>query len=203
MSIIYSQSGGLHNAAIGKLETPLKMIIEHESDYQKKRGGVCDWLFNVERSQRFGETIVGQNEFDVFSATEEGAAAEGDGIEETFRAYIKIISLVIELIRQFYSEKRVFRIVGESGEREYLEFSGDSVKDDDGRHAYFDIEVSAKKKSPSEAAQKNELARALYEAGAFKRENAKETLMMLELMDFEGVDSLKATIRSLYGGERE
>ena len=134
---------------------------------------------------------------------EAGAKTSRDGIEETFRAYIKIISLVIELIRQFYSEKRVFRIIGESGEREYLEFSGDSVKDDDGRHAYFDIEVSAKKKSPSEAAQKNELARALYESGAFKRENAKETLMMLSLMDFEGVDSLKATIRSLYGGECE
>ena len=96
MSIIYSQSGGLHNAAIGKLETPLKMIIEHESDYQKKRGGVCDWLFNVERSQRFGETIVGQNEFDVFSATEEGAAAEGDGVEETYRKFIEHIQFMKE-----------------------------------------------------------------------------------------------------------
>jgi hypothetical protein len=36
-------------------------------------------------------------------------------------------------------------------------------------------------------------------AGAFKRENAKETLMMLELMDFEGIGKLKASIRSEYG----
>ena len=96
MSIIYSQSGGMHNAAIGKLETPIRMIIEHESDYQKKRGGVCDWLFNVERSHRFGETIVGQNEFDVFAATEEGAAAEGDGIEETYKKFIEHIQFMKE-----------------------------------------------------------------------------------------------------------
>ena len=58
MSIIYSENSGFSNAAIGKLETPIKMVIEHESDLQTKRGGICDWLFNVERSTRFGETIL-------------------------------------------------------------------------------------------------------------------------------------------------
>ena len=96
MSIIYSQSSGLHDAAIGKLETPIKMVIEHESDYQKKRGGVCDWLFNIERSNRFGETIVGGNEFSVFAAAEEGAAAEGDGVEETYRKFIEHIQFMKE-----------------------------------------------------------------------------------------------------------
>ncbi len=96
MSIIYSKSGGLHDAAIGKLETPIKMIIEHESDHLKKRGGICDWLFNVERSSRFGETIVGQNEFGVFAATEEGAGAESDGIEETYRKFIEHIQFMKE-----------------------------------------------------------------------------------------------------------
>ncbi len=95
-SIIYSQSGGLHDAAIGRLETPIKMVIEHESDYQAKRGGVCDWLFNVEKSNRFGETIVGQNEFRVFSATEEGAAAVADGIEETYKKFIEHIQFTKE-----------------------------------------------------------------------------------------------------------
>lgn len=96
MSIIYSENNGYANAAIGKLETPLKMIIEHESDLQTKRGGICDWLFNVERSNRFGETIVGQNEFGVFSATEEGAGAENDGIEETYRKFIEHIQFMKE-----------------------------------------------------------------------------------------------------------
>ncbi len=96
MSIIYSENSGLNNAAIGKLETPLKMIIEHESDLQTKRGGICDWLFNVERSTRFGETVVGQNEFGVFAATEEGAGAENDEIRETYRKFIEHIQFMKE-----------------------------------------------------------------------------------------------------------
>lgn len=129
---------------------------------------------------------------------EAGAKTSRDGIEESFRAYIKMINLVIELIRQFYGENRIFRIIGESGGRDYLTLSGKDLTDPDGRRAHFDIEVSATKKSPSEAEQKNRLAKELYDAGAFKRENAKETLMMLELMDFEGIGNLKATIRSQY-----
>ena len=96
MSIIYSENSGLNNAAIGKLETPLKMIIEHESDLQTKRGGICDWLFNVERSLRFGETVVGQNEFGVFAATEEGAGAENDEVRETYRKFIEHIQFMKE-----------------------------------------------------------------------------------------------------------
>ena len=96
MSIIYSENSGFSNAAIGKLETPIKMVIEHESDLLTKRGGICDWLFNVERSQRFGETIVGQNEFGVFTAAEEGAGAENDSIEETYRKFIEHIQFMKE-----------------------------------------------------------------------------------------------------------
>lgn len=91
MAIVYSKSSGLNNAQIGKLETPLKMVIEHESDLLTKKGGVCDWLFNVEKSSRFGETVVGQNEFDLFRATEEGAGAENDDLQETYRKFIEHI----------------------------------------------------------------------------------------------------------------
>lgn len=96
--IIYSKNTGLANSAIGKLETPIKMVIEHESDMQTKKGGICDWLFNVERSGKFGETIVGQNEFDVFRAAIEGNAAESDTISETYRKFIEHIQFMKEFI---------------------------------------------------------------------------------------------------------
>lgn len=94
--IIYSKSSGLADSAIGRLETPIKMVIEHESDVQTKKGGICDWLFNVDRSNKFGETIVGQDEFDVFKATEEGAGAEADSISETYRKFIEHIQFMKE-----------------------------------------------------------------------------------------------------------
>ncbi len=94
--VIYAKSSGYTNAAVGKLETPIKMVIEHQSDLLTKQGGICDWLFNVEKSNKFGETIVGQNEFGVFRFTEEGNAAEGDTVSETYRKFIEHIQFMKE-----------------------------------------------------------------------------------------------------------
>lgn len=96
--VIYSKHSGFTDAAIGKLETPIKMLIEHESDLLTKRGGICDWLFNVEKSNKFGETIVGQNEFGVFRFAEEGNAAEGDTVSETYKKFIEHIQFMKEFI---------------------------------------------------------------------------------------------------------
>ncbi len=97
-TIIYSKSSDTNNAAIGKLETPIKMVIEHESDILTKKGGIRDWLFNVETSARFGETIIGQNEFNIFAATPEGDAAPRDTIVETYRKFIEHIQFMKEFV---------------------------------------------------------------------------------------------------------
>ena len=94
--IVYSKSSGLNPAACGRLETPIKMIIEHESDLLTRKGGICSKLFNVEKSGKFGETIIGQNEFDVFNAALEGAGAENDTIVETYRKFIEHIQFMKE-----------------------------------------------------------------------------------------------------------
>ena len=94
--IVYSKSSGLTPGAYGRLETPIKMVIEHESDILTKKGGICSWLFNVERSNKFGETIIGQNEFDVFNAALEGAGAENDTVVETYRKFIEHIQFMKE-----------------------------------------------------------------------------------------------------------
>ena len=96
--IFYSKSTANTNAAIGRLETPIKMIIEHESDALTKKGGICQTLFNVEKSSRFGETIVGESELDVFKATAEGAGAECDTVSETYKKFIEHIQFTKEFI---------------------------------------------------------------------------------------------------------
>ncbi len=95
--IVYSKSSGTNPAAIGRLETPIKMIIEHESDILTKKGGICDWLFNIEKSNRFGETIIGQNEFDVFDSVDEGeGVTERDSVSETYSKFIEHIQFMKE-----------------------------------------------------------------------------------------------------------
>lgn len=96
--IIYSKTNQLTPAAIGRLDTPLKMIIEHESDIQKKKGGVADLLFNIEKSNRFGETLVIGSDFDVFQHSEEGEAAEQDTITENRTKFIEHIQFMKEFV---------------------------------------------------------------------------------------------------------
>ena len=80
--IIYSKQSGYGEGAIGRLDAPIKMLIEHESDLMKKKGGICDWLFNIEKSNHFGETVITQKGFDVFKHVAEGDAAEKDTVAE-------------------------------------------------------------------------------------------------------------------------
>ncbi len=131
---------------------------------------------------------------------EAGSKTSRDGIEESYRAFVKIVSLVIELIAEFYDSDRIFRVVGDDGEAMYIDFSGRALREDEnGYKPHFDIDISASKKSPTEAEEKNALARELYDAGAFKDENIDETLMMLEIMDFDGIGRLKAELRRRRG----
>ena len=95
--IIYNKSS-TNNSAIGKLETPIKMIIEHESDLLSKKGGVCSALFNVEKSSRFGETVITRRDFDVFQATAEGGAAEIDTVYDTSKKFIEHVQYMKEFI---------------------------------------------------------------------------------------------------------
>ena len=96
MPIIYGKLGGANNAAIGKIDTPIKMVIEHESDLCKKKEYIVKDLFNEEKSKKFGETILGQSDFDSFMAVEEGQGAENDNIHETYRKFIEHIQFMKE-----------------------------------------------------------------------------------------------------------
>ena len=96
--IIYSKSSEANNAAFGKYETPIKMVIENESDILSKKGGIRDWLFNVEKSNKFGESIIIQNEFDVFRFVEEGSGAESDTVSEVTSKFIEHIQFMKEFV---------------------------------------------------------------------------------------------------------
>lgn len=94
--IIYSKLGGQNDAMYGKIDTPVKMLIENESNQCEKEGGVTRELYNVEKSSRFGETIIGQSDFDTFQAALEGAGAENDGIQQTYKKFIEHIQFMKE-----------------------------------------------------------------------------------------------------------
>ena len=79
-NFIYSKMSGKNDPMFGKFEHPIKALIENESNACEKRKGVLDFLYNVEKSNRYAETIIGESDFDTFQSVKEGQGAENDNV---------------------------------------------------------------------------------------------------------------------------
>ena len=130
-----------------------------------------------------------------------------DSTKTSYRAYGEVVELVIELIRQFYTLPRRFRILGRSGEQEFISYSNAALRPRSqgtlagvelGQRApQFDIEVKARKSSGYSQLSQNELALQFFNLGFFDPRQAEQTLLCLEMMDFEGRDELMDRVRRL------
>ena len=135
---------------------------------------------------------------------EAGAKLDRDGSKASYRAFRRIINMVIEDIRQFYDAPRAFRIIGDNGAQEFVSYSnagimpqsqGTEMGVDLGyRLPQFDIEVSASKASPYSRLSQNELALQFFTAGFFNPQLADQALATLEMMDFDRKDFIMQRI---------
>lgn len=153
-----------------------------------------------------GATTSGVTAASAIAALQEaGSKTSRDAIKNTYTAYSEVVKLVIELIRQFYTTPRVFRITGQAGMEEFITFdnSGMGIQqaDDFGlgigsRLPVFDIKVSAQKASPFSRISQNEFAKELYNLGFFNPQLADQALAAVEMMDFDGKDDVKRRIQN-------
>lgn len=93
---IYSAMGGHNDPMFGKFEAPIKALIADESNIQEKQKTILDILFNVEKSNRYAETIMGESDFGTFQSKEEGAAAAHDTVQKTYDKTIEHIEFAKE-----------------------------------------------------------------------------------------------------------
>lgn len=142
----------------------------------------------------------------IAALQEAGNKASRDMIAASYRTHVKINSMCIELIRQFYDETRSFRITGEMpGSYQFIDMSNAGIKEQpmgmssDGvplfRKPIFDLKIKAQKKNPFSRAEQNERAKELYAAGFFNPERAQEAMGALEMMEFEGIDKVKERVQ--------
>ena len=95
-NFIYSAMSGKNDPMFGKFEHPIKALIENESNICEKQKSILDFLFNVEKSSRYAETIMGESDFDTFQSKQEGQGAENDSVEPTFKKTIEHIEFAKE-----------------------------------------------------------------------------------------------------------
>ena len=76
------------------------------------------------RDMTQGGTTGGVTAASAIAALQEaGSKLSRDMLKSAYRAFSRQCYLMIELMRQFYDEQRIFRIVGPSGENQFLPFS--------------------------------------------------------------------------------
>nr|DAL12194.1 MAG TPA_asm: portal protein [Caudoviricetes sp.] len=144
-----------------------------------------------------GGTTSGVTAASAIAAMQEaGSKLSRDTSKAAYRAYRRLVLMVIELIRQFYDLPRCFRIMGRNGTERYVQYSNAGLQpQDQGGMEYgvdmgvrvplFDIEVTAQKQSPYSKMSQNELALQFYNAGFFNPQLADQALVCLDMMDFD------------------
>ena len=158
------------------------------------------------RDMTQGGTAGGVTAASAIAALQEaGSKLSRDMLKSAYRAFAKECYLIMDLMRQFYDEERVFRIIGETGRSEFVHFSGAALRAQalpgvggvelGSREPVFDIVVSAEKKSTFSRLSQNETAKECYQLGFFAPQNADAALAALEMMDFEGIEKVRQRVR--------
>lgn len=174
-----------------------------------------------------GGTVSGVTAASAIAAMQEAAGKTSrDTNRGSYRAYRKVIEMVIELIRQFYTLPHYYRIAGQdqtmevinavlSGQAQipelasalreterYVAYTNTNImaREYDGvyRRPMFDVSVTAQKASPYSKMAANELALSFYNGGFFTPENGIASLAALEMMDFDQIDKMRRIITQNY-----
>ena len=138
----------------------------------------------------------------IAALQEAGGKLSRNMIDDGYEAFSDVVTLCIELLRQFYSLPRQFRLLGVMGQEEFVSYDSRGLQPqavDDGvvsgyRVPEFDLEVSAQDENPYKTMEYNQLALQLFQMGFFRADMADQALRCLELMDFKNKDRLMSSI---------
>nr|DAO26522.1 MAG TPA: portal protein [Caudoviricetes sp.] len=135
----------------------------------------------------------------IAALQEAGGKLSRNMIDDGYEAFAEVLTLCIELVRQFYDMPRQFRLLGKKGV-EFADFDNRSLKPrallmGGYRVPEFDLEVSAQNETPYKTMEYNQLALQLFQMGFFRSDMAEQALRCLELMEFKNKDALTEVIR--------
>ena len=155
-----------------------------------------------------GRSSGGVTAYSAIAALIETAGKNTKAFSEgSYRAFERIGLQVLELIRQFYDFDRQFRIEGEAGKMEFIQYNNAQLQQRalgmqlNGAEMYrlplFDLDVSAERETTYTRLARNELAKELMNAGVFNPQLVDQSLLMLDMMDFDGKEKLVGKLREM------
>ena len=143
----------------------------------------------------------------IAALQEAAGKTSSDSTQASYRVYMQIVDMCIELIRQFYAMPRKFRILGQYGMEKYVTYTNAGIQPQSQGTAFgqdmgfrlpvFDIKVSAQKKNVYTKVAQNELALQFFQLGFFNPQMVDQALMCLEMMDFDDKDTIMQKISQM------
>ena len=210
-TFIHFQGNGDPNESIMPLRFPQLSNI-YVTVRQLKVDELKETTGNRDFSQ--GGTSGGVTAASAIAALQEaGSKHTRDMLKSSYRAFKKVVGLSIEVMRQFYTEPRYFRILEPNGTMRFEKFDNYaiSLKDQGSdfslelgmRAPIFDIEIRPQKNPSFSTLAENERAKELYSLGFFKPEQAEEALKALDMMQFDGIGKIRREISKSLDRQRK
>lgn len=141
----------------------------------------------------------------IAALKEDSGRSSKDSTKSAYRAYAKIVTKVIERIRQFYDIPRQFRILGDRSQEEFVSYSNKGIVPQEMPAAFsmeknyrlpvFDIEVRAQRENAYTKMSQNELALQFYNSGMFNPQMTDQVLACLDMMEFKGKDEIQQKVK--------
>lgn len=140
----------------------------------------------------------------AIAALQESQGKNARSSNKTFhRAFREICYQIVELMRQFYTMPRTFRINPDGMQEQFVQYTNDGLMpqqqmtegvDTGLRVPEFDIEVTSEKANPYKKMEINEMALSFYNSGFFNPQNTDQALACLNMMDFNKKDEVMQKI---------
>ena len=199
---IIEVTGSLQEEAFRQIElTPVSAV--YEQIMLNKVQEIKDTSGNTAASQGQSSNVTSAS--GIASLQEAAGKISRDQNKAAYRSFKKVCEQIIELIRQFYTEPRCFRITGDAGDFEYQTFDNSMMQPQDQGEAFgealgkrvpiFDIRVEVAKKSAYSRESQNQMALNFYNAGFFSPGNADTSLACLDMMEFDGKEKVVEQVR--------
>lgn len=125
-------------------------------------------------------------------------------ISDTYDAYKRMIYMIIELMRQFYSERRVYRVTDDLGQKTFAALESSMMYKKSWNEGgvelsriMFDIDIVPQREDPYSRETANGTIMTLYNSGMLAPENAAMAVTALKNMQFDGKERLIADLEKM------
>lgn len=131
-------------------------------------------------------------------------------IDDSYDAYKLLVVMIIELMREFYDEERVYRVTNKTGGTEFTRFDNSMlmtpvekrdalgfVYDTEYKKTEFDIDVIPQRENPFTKEGNNQTIMSLWNGGFFLPQNFDVSIIALQSMNFDGKENIIEQIQEL------